>query len=51
MQRMMQREQDGVRCRISEANRNLTWDDTRLMPLTSRVSRVFAQYNVVTGIF
>ncbi|KAL1827542.1 hypothetical protein ACET3Z_005954 [Daucus carota] len=31
------REQDGVRCRISEANRNLTWDDTRLMPLTSRV--------------
>lgn len=34
---MTQREQEEIRCRITEANRNLTWDDTRLMPLTSRV--------------
>ncbi|KAK8601617.1 hypothetical protein V6N13_058699 [Hibiscus sabdariffa] len=31
------REQEGIRCRIIEANRRLTWDDTRHMPLTTRV--------------
>ncbi|KAK1394217.1 Abscisic acid 8'-hydroxylase 2 [Heracleum sosnowskyi] len=30
-------EQEEIRCRILEANRNLTWEDTRLMTLTSRV--------------
>uniref|UniRef100_A0A6N2MJX0 Uncharacterized protein n=1 Tax=Salix viminalis TaxID=40686 RepID=A0A6N2MJX0_SALVM len=31
------REQEGIRSKIVEANRGLTWDDTRRMPLTSRV--------------
>ncbi|KAF7121031.1 hypothetical protein RHSIM_Rhsim13G0078600 [Rhododendron simsii] len=31
------REQEEIRGRIVEANRGLTWDDTRSMPLTSRV--------------
>ncbi|RVW57091.1 Abscisic acid 8'-hydroxylase 2 [Vitis vinifera] len=31
------REQEGIKASISEANRGLTWDDTRRMPLTSRV--------------
>ncbi|KAJ9172375.1 hypothetical protein P3X46_015620 [Hevea brasiliensis] len=30
-------EQEGIRREIIEANRRLTWDDTRRMPLTSRV--------------
>ncbi|XP_057953137.1 abscisic acid 8'-hydroxylase 2 [Malania oleifera] len=30
-------EQDNIRRRIVEANRGLTWDDTRSMPLTNRV--------------
>lgn len=33
----LQREQEEIRGRIVEANRGLTWDDTRSMPLTSRV--------------
>ncbi|KAK8486071.1 hypothetical protein V6N13_094473 [Hibiscus sabdariffa] len=31
------REQEGIRRRIIEADRQLTWDDTRHMPLTARV--------------
>ncbi|KAH8520337.1 hypothetical protein Peur_039191 [Populus x canadensis] len=31
------REQEGIRSKLVEANRGLTWDDTRRMPLTSRV--------------
>ncbi|KAH7838843.1 hypothetical protein Vadar_031861 [Vaccinium darrowii] len=31
------REQEEIRARIVEANRGLTWDDTRKMPFTSRV--------------
>ncbi|KAF9675369.1 hypothetical protein SADUNF_Sadunf09G0025000 [Salix dunnii] len=31
------REQEGIRSKIVEANRGLTWEDTRRMPLTSRV--------------
>ncbi|KAJ6345171.1 hypothetical protein OIU78_007944 [Salix suchowensis] len=31
------REQEGIRSKIAEANRGLTWEDTRRMPLTSRV--------------
>ncbi|XP_059626588.1 abscisic acid 8'-hydroxylase 2 [Cornus florida] len=31
------REQEGIRHNIVEENRGLTWDDTRHMPLTSRV--------------
>ncbi|KAE8664674.1 Abscisic acid 8'-hydroxylase 1 [Hibiscus syriacus] len=31
------REQEGIQRRITEANRRLTWDDTRHMPLTTRV--------------
>ncbi|KAJ8750471.1 hypothetical protein K2173_015613 [Erythroxylum novogranatense] len=31
------REQEGIRLELIEANRRLTWDDTRRMPLTSRV--------------
>ncbi|KAL6967561.1 hypothetical protein U1Q18_033369, partial [Sarracenia purpurea var. burkii] len=31
------REQEEIRGRIAKANRGLTWDDTRSMPLTSRV--------------
>ncbi|XP_039012764.1 abscisic acid 8'-hydroxylase 2-like isoform X2 [Hibiscus syriacus] len=31
------REQEGIRCRIIKADRRLTWDDTRHMPLTTRV--------------
>ncbi|XWS28808.1 hypothetical protein CRYUN_Cryun25bG0103100 [Craigia yunnanensis] len=31
------REQEGIQCKIIEANRRLTWDDTRHMPLTTRV--------------
>jgi len=34
---LLQREQEGIRSKIVEANRGLTWDDTRRMPLTSRV--------------
>ncbi|XP_017237017.2 abscisic acid 8'-hydroxylase 2 [Daucus carota subsp. sativus] len=30
-------EQEQIRCRILEENRNLTWEDTRLMTYTSRV--------------
>ncbi|XVF05484.1 hypothetical protein REPUB_Repub05bG0176300 [Reevesia pubescens] len=31
------REQEGIQRKIIEANRRLTWDDTRHMPLTARV--------------
>ncbi|XP_031254978.1 abscisic acid 8'-hydroxylase 2 [Pistacia vera] len=31
------REQEGIRRKIIEANRGLTWEDTRHMPLTTRV--------------
>ncbi|XP_010685721.2 abscisic acid 8'-hydroxylase 2 [Beta vulgaris subsp. vulgaris] len=31
------KEQDGVRLRLIEDNRSLTWEDTRNMPLTTRV--------------
>ncbi|XVE79556.1 hypothetical protein DITRI_Ditri14bG0068200 [Diplodiscus trichospermus] len=31
------REQEGIQSQIIEANRRLTWDDTRHMPLTTRV--------------
>ncbi|XP_024464204.2 abscisic acid 8'-hydroxylase 2 isoform X2 [Populus trichocarpa] len=33
----MKREQEVIRSKIVEANRGLTWEDTRRMPLTSRV--------------
>lgn len=36
-QTILQREQEGIKASISEANRGLTWDDTRRMPLTGRV--------------
>ncbi|XP_068310946.1 abscisic acid 8'-hydroxylase 2 [Pyrus communis] len=31
------REQEGIRCQLVNENRGLTWDDTRRMPLTTRV--------------
>lgn len=34
---MLQKEQDGIKGSISAENRGLTWEDTRRMPLTSRV--------------
>ncbi|XP_039015376.1 abscisic acid 8'-hydroxylase 2-like [Hibiscus syriacus] len=34
---MLQREQDAIQRRIIEENRRLAWDDTRHMPLTTRV--------------
>ncbi|KAL7589587.1 abscisic acid 8'-hydroxylase 2 [Lactuca sativa] len=33
----VRREQEEIRCKILEANRRITWDDTRRMPFTTRV--------------
>ncbi|XP_076940297.1 abscisic acid 8'-hydroxylase 2-like [Bidens hawaiensis] len=33
----VKREQEEIRCKRIEAKRGITWDDTRLMPLTTRV--------------
>ncbi|KVI11939.1 hypothetical protein Ccrd_009639 [Cynara cardunculus var. scolymus] len=35
------REQEEIRCKRVEANRGITWDDTRRMPFTTRVGRFF----------
>ncbi|KAI4383861.1 hypothetical protein MLD38_009656 [Melastoma candidum] len=37
LRRILQEEQEGVKRRLMEENRGLSWDDTRRMPVTSRV--------------
>ncbi|KAL2898923.1 Abscisic acid 8'-hydroxylase 2 [Bienertia sinuspersici] len=35
------KEQEGVRQKLIESNRGLTWEDTRNMPLSSRINPIF----------
>ena len=42
---MFQKEQEEIQRKLFEANRGLTWDDTRRMPLTGRVCYVIDKFN------